>query len=61
MSQENVEQLRAAVEAARAGTSDSDRQAWLHLAAGDEGWDPQIEWDCSAHPVPDLRGVYTGQ
>jgi ketosteroid isomerase-like protein len=61
MSQENVERLRASLEAARAAYSESDRDGWLYRVVGTELWDPEIEWDCSAHPVPDLAGVFKGE
>jgi SnoaL-like domain len=59
MSPENVELLRAALEALRADTSELDWEAtlagsWVDL------WDPKIEWDASTHPLPDLAGVYRG-
>ena len=61
MSQESVERLRTALETARAAHSESDREGTLHRVALAELWDPEIEWDCSAHPVPDLGGVYKGK
>lgn len=56
---QNVELLRAAVEALRADSSEHDWEAtlagaWVGL------WDPDIEWDASTHPLPDLAGVYQG-
>ncbi len=59
MSRENVEKLRAAVEALRADTSELDWEATL-AGAWVELWDPAIEWDASTHPLPDLAGVYRG-
>jgi ketosteroid isomerase-like protein len=60
MSQENVERLRAAVEALAA---DTDERDWEATLAGPwvELWDPGIEWDASTHPLPDLAGVYRGK
>jgi ketosteroid isomerase-like protein len=58
MSQENVELLRASIEAFRAGTSESDREATLTKNA--ELSDPDIELDASGAPVFDLSGVYRG-
>jgi ketosteroid isomerase-like protein len=60
MSQENVERLRAAVEALAADTDERDWEAtlagpWVDL------WDADIEWDASTHPLPDLAGVYRGR
>ncbi len=50
MSQENVERLRAAFENFRAGRSDF----------GVELLDPEVEWDASETPAPDIAGVYRG-
>ena len=58
MSQENVELLRASIEAFRAGTSESDREAMLTKNA--ELSDPDIELDASDAPVLDINGVYRG-
>ena len=59
MSQENLEQLRASIEAFRAGTSESDREGMLTKIA--ELWDPDIEMDTSEVPVLDISGVYRGK
>ena len=59
MSQENLERLRAAIEDLRGDTSELDWEATL-AGAWVELWDPDIEWDASTHPVPDLAGVYKG-
>src|SRR5215216_3133290 len=59
MSQENVEWLRAAVEALAADTSELEWKATL-AGAWVELWDPEIEWAASTHPLPDLAGVYQG-
>jgi ketosteroid isomerase-like protein len=58
MSQENVERLRADVEAFRSGTCESDREAMLTKLA--KLWDPDIELDASEAPMPDIGGVYRG-
>jgi ketosteroid isomerase-like protein len=50
MSQENVERVRRAFEVFRARKS----QFGLDLA------DPEIEWDASELPVPDINGVHRG-
>jgi ketosteroid isomerase-like protein len=49
MSQENVERVRRAHEAFLAGESQFGVES-----------DPEIEWDASELPVPDIRGVYRG-
>src|SRR5215207_962435 len=46
MSQENVERLRAAIDALRSDTSELDWEATL-AGAWVELWDPGIEWDAS--------------
>jgi ketosteroid isomerase-like protein len=51
MSQENVELVRRAFEVFLAGKS----QFGLGLS------DPEIEWDASEVPVPDINGVYRGK
>lgn len=58
MSPENVELVRAAIEAFRAGTSESDREAMLTKNA--ELSDPDMELDASEAPVLDVSGVYRG-
>jgi SnoaL-like domain len=58
MSRENVERLRASVEAFRAGTGESDREAMLTKIA--EIRHPDIEMDASEAPMPDIGGVYRG-
>ena len=58
MSQENVERLREIVEAFRAGTSESDREAMITKIA--ELYDPDIELDTSEGSVLDVSGVYRG-
>ena len=59
MSRENVDLLRASIEAFRAGTSESDREGMLTKIA--ELWDPDIEMDTSEAPVLDVSGVYRGK
>jgi ketosteroid isomerase-like protein len=49
MSQENVELVRAAFEVFLAGKSEFGVES-----------DPEIEWDASEIPVPDISGVYRG-
>jgi ketosteroid isomerase-like protein len=49
MSQENVEIVRRAFEEFLTGKSDT----WMDT-------DPEIEWDASELPVPDISGVYRG-
>ena len=60
MSQENVEVFRAAIEASRFGTSENDWEGSLTGGLA-ELWDPEIEWDATAHPLPGLAGVYRGK
>jgi hypothetical protein len=55
MSQENVELLRASIEAFRAGTSESDREAMITKIAG--LYDPDMELDTSEGSVLDVSGV----
>ena len=50
MSQENVELVRAAFEKFLAGRSDF----------GAELLDPEVEWDATGIPVPDISDVYRG-
>ena len=58
MSRETVERLRANVEAFRAGTSESDREAMITKIA--ELYDPDMELDTSEGSVLDVSGVYRG-
>jgi ketosteroid isomerase-like protein len=60
VAQENVELLRAAVEALRADRSELDWEATL-AGTWVELWHPKIEWDASTHPLPDLAGIYRGR
>jgi ketosteroid isomerase-like protein len=57
---ENVELLRAAVEALRADRSELEWEATL-AGTWVELWHPKIEWDASAHPLPDLAGIFRGK
>ena len=50
MSHENMERLRVAHEAFLAGKSEF----------GAELLDPEIEWDASEAPMPDIGGIYRG-
>jgi ketosteroid isomerase-like protein len=61
MSQENVESVRAMIEAfrnrnraAEAGFENRD------LAAAAEALHPEVEWDATRTPMDDLRGIYHG-
>jgi ketosteroid isomerase-like protein len=58
--QENVELLRAALEALRADRSELDWEATL-AGTWVELWHPKIEWDASRHPLPDLAGICRGR
>ena len=60
VSRENVELLRAAVDALRADRSELDWEATL-AGTWVELWHPKIEWDASAHPLPDLAGIFRGR
>jgi pimeloyl-ACP methyl ester carboxylesterase len=59
MSQADMERLRDAIDALQGDTS---ARQWEGTLAGSwvELWDPEIEWDASTHPLPDLAGVYHG-
>jgi ketosteroid isomerase-like protein len=59
LSRQNLDRLRAALDALQADTSEDDWEATL-AGAWVELWDPDIEWDASTHPLPDLAGVYRG-
>jgi ketosteroid isomerase-like protein len=59
MSQENVERYRANLEEFRAASSGSNWEPWLTSLS--EVLDPEIEWDASDSPVPDIGGVYRGR
>jgi len=61
MSEENVELVRAAVEDFIAGKSEFDAEGTLTRIAGEEIYDPEIEWDASEAAVLDIGGVYRGR
>ncbi len=59
MSQENVERFRAYHdEIIRAAREDLDPEAAVSKMA--EFWDPEVEYDMSESPWPDIGGVYRG-
>jgi ketosteroid isomerase-like protein len=60
MSQENVEIARGIYEAFIAGASEFDSEGTLTRMAGEEFWDPDIEWDARGSPLPDIGGTYRG-
>ena len=57
MSQENVERFRLGLEDFIQASKTEDWDGWLERQ--DEVWDPEIEWDASNVPMPDLAGVET--
>jgi ketosteroid isomerase-like protein len=59
MSRENVELYRAVLEEFRTASSGSDWEPWL--ARMTDVLDPEIEWDASGSPMPDLGGVHRGR
>jgi hypothetical protein len=62
ISEQNVERLRASIEAfltGTAGTSESDREGMLTKIA--ELWDPDIEMDSTENSILDISGVYRGK
>jgi ketosteroid isomerase-like protein len=59
MSQENLQLLRSSVEHYLSGTGDGDRGAMLARIA--ELWAPDIVWDASELPLPELAGVIRGR
>ena len=61
MSQENVEIVRAVFEEFLAGGNEFDAEGTLTKVAGEEFWDPNIEWDASSSPLPDGSGVFRGK
>src|SRR4051812_17760824 len=61
MSQENLELVRQAFEDFIAGKREFDAEGSLIWLAGEERWDPNIEFDVSESVVPDLRGVFHGK
>jgi hypothetical protein len=60
MSLENVKLVRAIFEDFIAGKSEFDTEGMLTRMAGEELWDPDIQWDASESAVPDIGGVYRG-
>jgi hypothetical protein len=59
MSEQNVELWRAGLEAFIRASAESDWERWL--TGMKEGLDPDIEWDASEVPMPDLVGIYRGR
>jgi ketosteroid isomerase-like protein len=59
MSREDIEAWRASIEDIRAYRGEVDWEGWLARAA--ELWDPEIEWDASELPVPDIGGIHRGR
>ena len=62
MSEENVElveQVTRDIEDFLANTGESEREAMLTRLAAT--WHPEIEWDASELPLPDLAGVVVGR
>jgi ketosteroid isomerase-like protein len=60
MSQENVEIVRGIFDDFLAGRVEVDSEGMLTRMVGEEHMDPDIEWDSSGSPIPDIRGVYRG-
>ena len=58
VSQENVEIYRRLCEDFLAASRSHDWEPWL--AKTRELLDPEVVWDASASPIPDLRGVHRG-
>jgi hypothetical protein len=61
MSQENVEIVRGMFEDFIARRAEFDADGNLTKMAGEDAWDPDIEWDASEAPMPELHGVYRGK
>jgi hypothetical protein len=59
VSEENVERWRALLERLLVASGESDWDAWL--AEVEEGLAPDIRWDASEVPMPDLAGRYRGR
>lgn len=59
MSRESVESIRRLAEGFFACRSEEDFEGWLARAA--ERWDPEIEFDTSDFPFPDVRGISRGR
>ncbi len=60
MSQANAERVRVIFEAFFAGKSEFDQEGTLTRLAGEELLHPDVEWDATEVPAPDLRGSYHG-
>ena len=58
MSQENVERVRTALQDFISGKGEFDADGMLTKLPDEEFFDPDVEWDASEVPVPDIRGVY---
>ncbi|MGE5857606.1 MAG: nuclear transport factor 2 family protein, partial [Solirubrobacterales bacterium] len=58
MSKENVELWDKILRAFRRASANSDWEAWI--SRFDETLDPDVEWDASDVPIPDLVGTYRG-
>ena len=56
-----MEIVRAMHEDFLAGGSEFDSEGMLTKLAGEEHFDPEIEWDASSSPLPDIGGVYRGK
>jgi ketosteroid isomerase-like protein len=62
MSQENVGIVRGFFDDYLGGeTPEYDTEGALTKMIGEEVWDPNIEWDASNAPMPDISGVYRGR
>jgi ketosteroid isomerase-like protein len=63
MSQENVDLWRNSFESFLADQSEADFDTVVNEAQADWPalWHPDIEWDASESPAPDLAGVYRGK
>ena len=60
MSQENVEIVRRSIEHLISGEGEFDTEGMLAKMPDEDLLDPQVEWDASEVPVPDISGVYRG-
>ena len=61
MPHENVALARQTLEDFLAGKSEFDTEGNLTKLAGEEHWDPHIEFDVSETVVPELKGVFRGK
>jgi hypothetical protein len=59
MSAQDVERFRASIEDFLGVSGESDWEEWLTRA--NEMLDPEIVWDASEGPAPDIQGVYRGR